>query len=188
MRSDGNSRDVPEPVGALVRRFHDASGLPVAAQPTLDVATDVLDLRRRLVDEEVGELHTALDCHALVAVADALGDLVYVAYGMALTLGIDLDAVIAEIHRSNLTKANANSAPVVRSDGKVLKGCRYSPPDIASVLGVAGEGPDSGQTVEDLDAAPQLSARKLAHVTGRLRDLEEQRPPRTRRADRSRQP
>lgn len=158
MTNKGNSRDGPRPVGALVRRFHDAFGLPVAAQPTLDVATEVFQLRRRLIQEEVGELHTALDGDDLVAVADALGDLVYVAYGMALTLGIDLDAVIAEIHRSNLTKADANSAPVVRSDGKVLKGGRYSPPDIASVLGVAGGGPDSGQTVEDLDAEPRSSA------------------------------
>lgn len=31
--------------------------------------------------------------------------------------------------------------------------------------------PHTGQNVEDLDAAPRLSARQLAHVAGRLRDL-----------------
>lgn len=31
--------------------------------------------------------------------------------------------------------------------------------------------PDTGQNVEDLDAEPRLSARQLAHVAGRLRDL-----------------
>lgn len=69
-----------------------------------------------------------------IEVADALGDLVYVIYGFALELGYDLAAVIEEIHASNLTKAGADGKPILRGDGKVMKGPHYVEPDIAAAL------------------------------------------------------
>jgi predicted HAD superfamily Cof-like phosphohydrolase len=90
-----------------------------------------------LLDEELGELQEAIDACSVVDIADALGDLVYVLYGTALTFGINLDAVVAEIHRSNMSKLGSDNRPVMRSDGKVLKGRNYSPPDIAAALGHA---------------------------------------------------
>lgn len=56
------------------------------------------------------------------------------AYGTALVHGIDLDAVIAEIHRANMTKLGPDGRPLLRADGKVLKGEHYRAPDVAGVL------------------------------------------------------
>lgn len=67
-------------------------------------------------------------------VVDALGDIVYVCYGMALEMGYDLRAVIEEIHASNLTKLGDDGKPIIRDDGKVLKGPNYVKPNIAAAL------------------------------------------------------
>lgn len=53
--------------------------------------------------------------------------------------GVDLNAVLAEIARSNMSKLGADGKPIYREDGKVLKGPNYSPPDIAGVLQAQGE-------------------------------------------------
>lgn len=83
----------------------------------------------------------------IVRMADGLGDIVYVCYGMALEMGIDLDAVIAEIHRSNMSKLDDDGLPIYREDGKVLKGPNYTPPNIARVLYFQGEQEsDEGET------------------------------------------
>ncbi len=67
-------------------------------------------------------------------IADALADIAYVTYGAAVTYGIDLDAVLAEVHRSNMSKLGDDGRPVLREDGKVLKSARYTRPDVVSVL------------------------------------------------------
>lgn len=71
-----------------------------------------------------------------VKVADALGDLVYVIYGMAHELGYDLSKVLQEIHASNLTKMGDDGQPIYRDDGKVLKGPNYVMPNIRAALGI----------------------------------------------------
>jgi NTP pyrophosphatase (non-canonical NTP hydrolase) len=93
-------------------------------------------LRVALLEEEVGEFVAASEQGDLVGIADALADIVYVVYGTALTYGIDLDAVLREVHRSNMSKLGRDGEPLIREDGKVLKSETYFPPDIASVLGL----------------------------------------------------
>jgi len=121
--------------GAQVGDFHRSYGLPVRDEPTADVGDDQVELRLALIEEEVGELAEAARAGDLVGVADALADIVYVAYGTAHVYGIDLDAVLDEVHSSNMTKLGADGRPIRRADGKVLKGPSYRPPDIAAVLG-----------------------------------------------------
>lgn len=60
--------------------------------------------------------------------------MVYVAYGTALTYGVDLDAALAEVHGAKMTKLGDDGRPVVR-DGKVAKPPGFRPPDIASLVG-----------------------------------------------------
>jgi len=84
--------------------------------------------------EEVGEFVAASEKGDLVGIADALADIVYVVYGTALTYGIDLDAVLREVHRSNMSKLGRDGKPLIREDGKVVKSENYFPPDIASIL------------------------------------------------------
>ncbi|MGX7826098.1 MazG nucleotide pyrophosphohydrolase domain-containing protein [Actinokineospora sp. 24-640] len=117
-----------------VLEFHTTFGLPVNATPTREVGDDLAKLRVDLLEEEVGEFADASKRQDVIGLADALGDIVYVAYGAAATYGIDLDSVLAEIHRSNMSKLGADGRPVYRNDGKVLKSALYTAPDIAAVL------------------------------------------------------
>ena len=119
-----NVQTAPE----MIREFHAAMG----DQPhSLGFPGEIVrTLRMRLIDEEVNELHDANASGDLVGIADALADIVYVAYGTAYAHGIDLDAVLAEVHRSNMTKDFRGLA----GDRKAKKGPGYVPPDIAGVL------------------------------------------------------
>jgi predicted HAD superfamily Cof-like phosphohydrolase len=121
-------------IGDLVMDFHRAFNLPRNADPTLVVTADLAALRLRLLAEEVGELDDAMQDANLVAVADALADITYVVFGTAITYGIDLEAVVREVHRSNMSKLDARGRPVMREDGKVLKSEWYTPPDVNTVL------------------------------------------------------
>jgi predicted HAD superfamily Cof-like phosphohydrolase len=121
-------------VAAAVAEFHKAFGLPVRDVPSGEVDRDLAKLRVALLEEEVSEFVAASERGDLVGIADALADITYVVYGTALTYGIDLDAVLREVHRSNMSKLDGDGKPLIRDDGKVLKSDRYFPPDIEAVL------------------------------------------------------
>ena len=71
----------------------------------------------------------------LVETADALADLIYVIYGMALEYGIPLSAVLQEVHRSNMSKLDPETGqPIYREDGKILKGSGFTEPDIKKTI------------------------------------------------------
>lgn len=112
-----------------VEVFMDKIGDPVALHPEVGVLDDGRR-RHRLMDEELKEYREALEQSDLVAVADALGDLVYTVLGTAAHHGIDLTPVFEEVHRSNMTKEP------VKGDGFKLcrKGPNFEPPRIADVL------------------------------------------------------
>src|SRR5205085_209386 len=88
----------------LVGEFHRAFGLPVRTVPSGSLAGSEGDLRQAILDEEVEELRRAAAEADVLGVADALADIVYVICGTAHCYGIDLDAAVAEVHRSNMTK------------------------------------------------------------------------------------
>lgn len=118
----------------LVREFMEKFGHPVFDEPQLIADADWEEMRVELIREEVKELEDAVASRDLVGIADALGDLEYVVNGMALGCGIDLPAVVREIHRSNMTKLGQDGKPIWREDGKVLKGPGYEEPDLEKVL------------------------------------------------------
>ena len=124
----------PMDTAAAVAEFHRAFGLPVQEFPSAEIDGSLAALRVALLREEVDEFVTASDESDLVGIADALADIVYVIYGTALTYGIDLDSVLREVHRSNMSKLDSDGKPLIRGDGKVIKSAQYFPPDIATVL------------------------------------------------------
>lgn len=132
------SDESPMGVAAAVAAFHRAFRRPVRRQPSAEIDPALARLRIDLIQEEVSEFVAASQQGDLIGIADALADIVYVVYGTALTYGIDLDTVLAEVHRSNMSKLGSDGQPVLREDGKVLKSDRYFPPDIASALGLPG--------------------------------------------------
>lgn len=89
-----------------VEEFHDVMGLPIrdVADGSTTGTQEQRDLRCRLILEEAQEFVDACEDNDLVAMADALADLLYVTYGAAVTFGIPLDSVVQEVHRSNMTK------------------------------------------------------------------------------------
>jgi predicted HAD superfamily Cof-like phosphohydrolase len=120
-----------------VGEFHAAFGVTSRSVPTAAVPAAELALRQDLLDEEVDELRDAVRAADVVAIADALADIVYIACGTAQALGIPFDDVFAEVHRANMSKLGADGRPILRADGKILKGPTYTPPDVAAVLAAA---------------------------------------------------
>src|SRR5215211_4528699 len=118
----------PRPVADMVREFHTRPGVDCSPPAAPTVAMPGARQRAKFVREEARELSDAIEADDLVRAADALADVVYTAYGSAWRFGLDLDAVLAEVHRSNMAKTPAPG------DGKAIKGLGYSPPDIAAVL------------------------------------------------------
>ena len=138
-----------------VEAFHWATGSTVGTRPAIGDA----ELRAKLIAEEAAETIAALgfginvglyrqhrnapDTDVPIAVydrpsgqpnleeaVDGLADLIYVAIGSAVSMGVDLEPVFAEVHRANMAKA----AGPKRADGKILKPEGWRPPDIARVL------------------------------------------------------
>ncbi|MEU5086008.1 MazG nucleotide pyrophosphohydrolase domain-containing protein [Streptomyces sp. NPDC021356] len=126
----------------LVRQFHRAFGLDVRSTPA-QVPPELAEHRGELLAEEAAEVAEVSVDGPLDRLAHELADVVYVAYGTALVHGIDLDEVIAEIHRSNMTKLGPDGRIARRADGKVLKGDHYEAPDVAAVLRRQGWKPES---------------------------------------------
>lgn len=116
-----------------VKEFHERFGHLVNKTPNWP-PEEVINLRLKLIEEECDELQVAIDNDDLVSIADALGDILYVVYDAALCFGINADAVVSEIHNSNMTKLGENGNPIRRADGKIMKGPQYRPPNIKGVL------------------------------------------------------
>ena len=65
---------------------------------------NIVELRMKLIREEVEELEQAVKEHDMKETIDALSDILYVVYGMGDALGINLDNTFDMVHRSNMSK------------------------------------------------------------------------------------
>jgi predicted HAD superfamily Cof-like phosphohydrolase len=115
-----------------VRDFHQAFGQRIGEKPELPDREE-RKLRRKLLEEEFEEYLDAEHEGDLIEVADALADIIYIACGTAVSYGIPLDDVFAEVHRSNMDKL-VNDQVIRRADGKIQKPEGWTAPDIKSVL------------------------------------------------------
>ena len=93
-------------------------------------------LRYNLIKEENEEYLDACKNGDIVEIADALGDQLYILFGTILKHGLQhkIEEVYDEIHRSNMSKLDANGLPIFREDGKILKSELYFKPDIRKIL------------------------------------------------------
>lgn len=119
-----------------VLAFHQAFEAYIAPHPTARIPEQVRELRIRLIQEELEEYIQAARKQDLVAVADALMDLLYVVLGTIVAHGLHpvAPALFDEVHRSNMSKLGPDGRPLRREDGKVLKPASFSPPDLTRIL------------------------------------------------------
>ena len=89
-----------------------------------------MQLRFDLIKEELNELEHAMKSKDLKEVADALTDILYVAYGAGYAYGIDLDKCFKEVQRANMSKLGKDGKPLYNEKGKVMKGPDYLAPNL----------------------------------------------------------
>jgi predicted HAD superfamily Cof-like phosphohydrolase len=144
---------------SMVEEFHNAYNAPVYRKPTLpsyqnayeeveDLMNQLQDrfkkstcksrtfLRMKLIFEEYKELCEAMRDGDFVGIVDGLTDLRYVVYGTYHEFGLAplSHKAFIEVHRSNMSKLGEDGKPILREDGKVLKGPNFFKPDLASIL------------------------------------------------------
>ena len=119
-----------------VYQFHRVFGIGNNDEPEHNIGEDDFRLRHRLMHEENEEYLEAAQNGDLVEIADALGDMMYILYGTICKHGLQhrIADIFDEIHRSNMSKLDADGNPIYREDGKVMKGENYFKPNIAKYL------------------------------------------------------
>lgn len=110
----------------LVDIFHVKFGVLVGRTP--GIRGEVL--RATLIDEEIRELHDAINAGDLPLAVDAIVDSIYVLLGTAVTFGVDLEPIFQAVHAANMRKVGG----VIREDGKVLKPDGWVAPDVEGLL------------------------------------------------------
>jgi len=118
-----------------VSEFHEKFQQEQGSTPRLLPVPDYL-LRYNLMKEENGEYLDACLAEDLVDIADALGDELYILCGTILKHGMQhiIEKVFDEIQASNMSKLGEDGQPILREDGKILKGPNYFKPDIKTII------------------------------------------------------
>ncbi|MDA9594092.1 nucleoside triphosphate pyrophosphohydrolase family protein [bacterium] len=116
-----------------VKTFMETFGQEVKTKPSF--STDKINsLRYDLIREELEELKEAMENKDLLEVADALTDILYVAYGAGHAFGINLDKCFEEVQNSNMSKLGEDGKPIYNESGKVMKGPKYFKPDLSKFV------------------------------------------------------
>ena len=116
-----------------VKTFMQTFGQEVKSKPSFSTEK-INELRYNLIKEELEELKQAIVNKDLLEVADALTDILYVAYGAGHAFGIDLDRCFEEVQNSNMSKLGEEGKPIYNDAGKVMKGPRYYKPDLSKFV------------------------------------------------------
>ena len=118
-----------EKVGIFMKTF----GQEVKTKAELG-SNKINELRISLIKEELEELKKAIKDNDILEVADALTDILYVAYGAGHAFGINLDECFNEVQESNMSKLGSDGKPIYNESGKVMKGPNYFKPDLSKFL------------------------------------------------------
>ena len=134
----------------LVREFNVAMGQPDKVNLlSKNFSSELLKLRKKLISEETDEVCSEvnyivhkledfnLTCPSTTDIKDLfkeLGDLQYVLSGLCATYDIPMDEILEEVHQSNMSKLDDNGKPIMRDDGKVLKGPNYQEANMMPIV------------------------------------------------------
>ena len=113
---------------ARIREFEEAFKIT----PSLQSA----ETKHKILLEELNEYLDSAWKEDEVEIADAIGDILYVAFGLVTKHGLDdvIEDIFAEIHASNMSKLNDDGTPIYNEYGKIMKGPNYFKPDISKHL------------------------------------------------------
>ena len=122
------------PIVTSLLEFNQAFEIPRLEQPGLS-DSDLIELRIKLLTEEVQEYAEAARAGDMVEILDALADIGYILAGTIINHGMQdiYDDAFEEVHRSNMAKL-VDGKVHRRDDGKVMKPDDWQPPNLAQFL------------------------------------------------------
>ena len=122
------------PIVKSLLEFNNAFEIPKMDSPGLS-NDELIELRIKLLKEEVEEYAEAARSGDLVEVLDALADIGYILAGTIINHGMQhiYDDAFDEVHRSNMAKL-VDGKVLRREDGKVMKPKGWQPPNLAQFL------------------------------------------------------
>ena len=122
------------PLVASLLEFNQAFDIPKLDSPDIG-PEELIELRIKLLKEEVEEYAEAARAGDLVEVIDALADIGYILAGTILNHGMQniYDDAFNEVHRSNMAKL-VDGKVLRREDGKVMKPEGWTPPQLAQFV------------------------------------------------------
>ena len=122
------------PIVKSLLEFNNAFEIPKMDSPGLS-NNELIELRIKLLKEEVEEYAEAARSGDLVEVLDALADIGYILAGTIINHGMQhiYDDAFDEVHRSNMAKL-VDGKVLRREDGKVMKPKGWQPPNLAQFL------------------------------------------------------
>ena len=122
------------PIVASLLEFNQAFDIPKLDSPDIG-PEDMIELRIKLLREEVEEYAEAARAGDMVEILDALADIGYILAGTIINHGMQhiYDDAFNEVHRSNMAKL-VDGKVLRREDGKVLKPEGWTPPQLAQFL------------------------------------------------------
>jgi|TARA_B110000914_G_C15439316_1_gene435312 predicted HAD superfamily Cof-like phosphohydrolase len=122
------------PMVSSLLEFNNAFDIPKLDDPGLGT-NELIELRIKLLVEEVQEYAEAARAGDMVEILDALADIGYILAGTIINHGMQhiYDESFAEVHRSNMAKL-VDGKVIRREDGKVLKPQDWQPPNLAQFL------------------------------------------------------
>ena len=122
------------PLVASLLEFNQAFDIPKLDSPDIG-PEELIELRIKLLREEVEEYAEAARAGDLVEVIDALADIGYILAGTILNHGMQniYDDAFDEVHRSNMAKL-VDGKLLRREDGKVMKPQGWTAPQLAQFV------------------------------------------------------
>ena len=122
------------PIVKALLEFNQAFEIPKLDNPGLG-SNELIELRIKLLTEEVEEYAEAARNGDMVEILDALADIGYILAGTIINHGMQdiYDEAFNEVHRSNMAKLVGGKV-IRREDGKVLKPKGWQPPQLAQFL------------------------------------------------------
>lgn len=129
----------------VIAHFSEIFGTSVNEEPTVEL----LELQRKLIEEEINELFSDIESaisyikkgetvpkELYANMLKELADVQIVISGMSVSFKPlqKLDEAFYLVHESNMSKLDNNGKPILREDGKILKGPNYVKPDLSNLI------------------------------------------------------